>query len=260
MSKASYRRISRGSASGRFVVSEGVAPASYLLAHPGLPTFYTHAEFNGDDRYEVVIPQGTILSAVAGADGNSYVVPANGTTSAFVWKDDQAISVETGATPASGSGSSTDTVTVPARSVPIGCAQADIYRPFDRNASFAASWIAQAYVEWPLIDGLNADLAVGDLVRADEIGRPVKATTAELYNSSNVYSHLAVGKVVEIEKFATNFDAGLLDYMQLPSDPGALKSVYSIERPGPYQDKFGVRKNLDAVNSVGAVRVLLTLT
>ena len=257
MAKAPYRRIQRGSNSGRFVVSEGVAPSAYLLGHPGLPTFYKNSE---DDRFEIVIPQGTILSAVVGADGNSYVVPANGTASAFVWKDDQVVNVETGATPASGSGSGTDTITVPARSVPIGCAQADVYRPFDRNASAAASWITTSYVEWPLVDGLNADLAVGDLVRADAIGRPVKATPAELFNSNNVYSHLVVGKVVEIEKFATNFDDGALSYMQLPSDPGALKDVYSIVRTGAYTDKFGVRKNLDVVNAVGAVRVSLTLT
>lgn len=258
MSKASYRKINRGSNSGRFVVSEGVAPATFMLAHPGLPTFYTHAPY--DDRKEVVIPQGTILSAVAGADGNSYVVPANGTATAFVWGDGQAPSAETGATPASGSGTNVDTISVPARSTPIGCAQADVFRPFDRNASFAASWIAQAYVEWPMVAGLNADIVVGDLVRADAIGRPVKAAATELWNSNASYHHLAVGKVVEVEKFATNFDDGLLSYMQLPSDPGALKTVYSITRPGTYKDKFGVRKNLDVVNSVGAFRVLLTLT
>jgi hypothetical protein len=43
-------------------------------------------------------------------------------------------------------------------------------------------------------------------------------------------SHLQVGKVIEVEKFATNFDDGLLSYMQLPSDPGALKTVYELTR------------------------------
>lgn len=256
MSRAPYRRIERGSNSGRFVVSEGVAPSAYLLGHPGLPTFYTN---NEDDRYEIVIPQGTILSAVAGADGSSYVVPANGTTSAFVWGDGQAVDVETGATPASASGSSTDTISVPARSVPIGCAQQDVYRPFDRNTSFAASWITTGYVEWPMVNGVNADLAVGDVVRSDHMGRPVKAAAGDFFNSNAVYDYLRVGKVVEIEKFATNFDFGLLNYMQLPSDPGALEEVYSLTRSGPHQDLFGVRKNLDAVNSVGAVRVSLSL-
>jgi hypothetical protein len=256
MSKAPYRRIERGSNSGRFVVSEGVAPSAYMLGHPGLPTFYKNQE---DDRYEIVIPQGTILTAVAGADGSSYVVPANGTATAFTWGDGQVVNVETGATPASASGTNVDTIVVPARSVPIGCAQQDVYRPFDRNTSFAASWITTGYVEWPMVQGVNADLAVGDVVRSDFMGRPVKAAAADFYNSSAVYDYLRVGKVVEIEKFATNFDFGLLNYMQLPSDPGALKDVYSITRNGPNKDLFGVRKNLDTVNAVGAVRVSLSL-
>ena len=257
MSRAPYRRIERGSNSARFVVSEGVAPSAYLLAHPGLPTLYKDQE---DDRKEIVITQGTILSAVAGADGSTFLVPANGTASNFVWKDDQVADVETGATPASGSGSGSGdegTVTVAAGSVPIGCAQADIYRPFDRNTSFAGSWITTGYVEWPMVQGINSDLAVGDMVRADSIGRPVKAVIADFNGGKG---HLRVGKVVEIEKFATNFDFGLLNLMQLPSDPGALKEVYSLTRTGPHLDLFGVRKNLDVAQSVGAVRVSLTLT
>lgn len=257
MSKSAYRRIERGSNSGRFVVSEGVAPSAYLLGHPGLPTFYKNSE---DDRYEIVIPQGTILSAVLGADGNSYVVPANGTASAFVWGDGQAVNVDTGATPASGSGTNVDTISVPARSVPIGCAQQDVYRPFDRNTSMAASWITTGYVEWPMVNGVNSDLTVGDVVRADFMGRPVKAAATEFLNASAVYDYLRVGKVVEIERFANGtFDFGLLNFMQLPADPGALKAVYSLTRSGPNLNLFGVRKNLDVAQSVGAVRVSLSL-
>lgn len=256
MSTASYRRLERGSNSARFVVSEGVAPSTYLLAHPGLPTFYTN---NEDDRYEVVIPQGTILSVVAGADGNAYVVPANGTGTAFTWGDAGVVNVETGATPATGAGG-TDTIVAPARSVPIGCAQADVHRPFDRNASFAASWITTGYVEWPLVAGVNDDLAIGDVIRADHMGRPVKAAPADFLDTANVHANLQVGKVVEVETFGVNFDDGLLSYMQLPSDPGALGDVYKILRAGPNQSLSGVRKNLDVVNAVGAVRVSLTLT
>lgn len=257
MAKAPYRRIERGSNSARFVVSEGVAPSAYILAHPGLPTFYTD---NEDDRKEIVIPQGTILSVVTGADSNAYIVPANGTDTAFTWGDGQAVDVESGATPASGSGTNVDTVVVPARSVPIGCAQADVYRPFDRNASFAASWITFGYVEWPIVAGVNDDLAIGDVVRADFMGRPVKADPADFLATADVHANLQVGKVVEIETIGTNFDYGALNYMQLPSDPGALKDVYEITRTGPNQYTFGVRQNLDVVNAVGAVRVSLTLT
>lgn len=257
MSLANYRSIKRGSNSSRFVISEGVAPSVYLEAHPGLPTFYTHEEANGDDRYEVVIPQGTVLSVVKGSDDNSYIVPANGTAAAFTWGDSQAVDVETGATPASGSGTNVDTIQVPARSVPIGCAQSNVFRPFDRNASFAASWITQGLVEVPMVDGLNADLEPGDTVRADAMGRFVKADAATDFDGGLDY--VRVGKVIAIEKFATNFDDGLLSYMELPADPGALLEVYSITRAGAHQGKLGVRKNLDVVNSVGAIQVLLTL-
>jgi hypothetical protein len=91
------------------------------------------------------------------------------------------------------------------------------------------------------------------------MGRPVECATTDLYNSSNVYSYLVVGKVIEVEQFATNFDDGLLSYMQLPSDPGALKEVYALTRTGTYEGKLGIRANLDVANVIGAVRVSLTL-
>ncbi len=258
MSYAKFRKVYGKTNGGRFTVSEGVAPSTYCLPHPGLPTWYWD---NVDDRFEVVIPKGTILSAIAGANGDTYFVPANGSASNFVWGDGQTSQtgyyttnlMELGATPASGSGTNVDTVTVPLKSVPVGCAQFNGLRPFDKGTSQAQSWITMGYVEWPLVNGLNADLAVGDVVRSDHMGRPVKMTLG-----TNEH-WLQVGKVIEIEKFATNYDDGLLSYMQLPSDPGALKDVYSITRTGPYQGKLGIRSNLDVYNVVGAVRVSLTL-
>lgn len=264
MSLAKFRKTYGKTNSGRFVVSEGIAPSAYLLAHPGLPTWYLDTE---DWRFETVIPKGTILSVVADSNGDSRVVPANGTTSAMVWGDNQTTTSglfsttleETGATPASGSGTNVDTVSVAARSVPIGCAQFDVLRPFDKGTSQAASWITHGFVEWPMVNGVNDNLAVGDIIRADHMGRPVKCLASELWNSNSTYSYLQVGKVIEIEKFATNFDDGLLSYMQLPSDPGALKDVYAILRTGPYSGKLGIRNNLDVANAVGAFRVSLTL-
>jgi hypothetical protein len=232
------------------VVSEGVAPSAYLLPHPGLPTWWDDDE---DDRFEVVMPKGTIISVVADANGDTRVVPANGTSSAFTWGDGQTPNDETGATPASASGTNVDTVAVAAKSVPVGCLQFNALRPFDKGTSPAASWITMGYVEWPLVNGVNADLAIGDCVRSDHMGRPVKMTLG-----TNEH-WLQVGKVIEVEKFAVNYDDGLLSYMQLPSDPGALKEVYSMVHAGPYQGKLGIRGNLDVYNSVGAVRVSLTL-
>lgn len=237
MSLAKYRKVYGKNGSGRFVVSEGIAPSTYLTPHPGLATLYSDLE---DDRFEVVVTKGTILSVVADANGDSRIVPANGTGTARVHDDGDA-------TP--------ETISVPARTVPVGCAQYDLYRPFDKGTSQGAGWIAQGYVEWPLVAGLNDSIVPGDVVRADNLGRPVKLSTSDHAS----YPWLAVGKVIEVEKFATNFDDGLLSYMQLPSDPGALKAVYEITKAGDYQGKLGIRANLDVADVVGAFRVNLTL-
>jgi hypothetical protein len=106
-----------------------------------------------------------------------------------------------------------------------------------------------------MVQGLNADIVAGDIISADTLGRAVKADGTEIGN----YPFLQVGKVVEVEKFATNFDDGLLSYMQLPSDPGALADVYELTKSGPNQGKLGIRSNLDVADVVGAFRVLLTL-
>lgn len=251
MSLAKFRKIPNTHNTGRIVVSEGVAPHSYLLPHPGLPTLFTDYE---DDRFEVVIPGGTILSVVTDSNGDSRLVPCNSTGGAFVHGDGQSYNLDTGATPASGSGSNIDTISVPANSVPIGVAQYNLYRPFDKGTSQGGGWITFGYVEWPTVSGLNDEVVAGDIVRADAIGRPVHAGTP------GTNAHLNVGKVIEVEKFATNFDDGLLSYMQLPSDPGALKEVYALTKTGTYQGKLGIRKNLDVANVTGAMRVVLTLT
>ena len=256
MSLAKFRKVHSKTGAGRFVVSEGVAPAAYLLPHTALPTWYLDSE---DDRFEIVITKGTILSVVADSNGDARVVPANGTSSSKSWGDVMSgWDPLDGATPSSTSGSS-ETVSVPARSVPIGCAQYDLYRPFDKGTSQGAGFITHGYVEYPMVAGVNDDVTVGSLIRSDAMGRPVAAAAADFFSSNAAYSYLQVGKVVEVEKFATNFDDGLLSYMQLPSDPGALKTVYELTRAGTYSGKLGIRANLDVHNVLGAFRVNLTL-
>lgn len=258
MSLAKFRKVGTKTGSGRLVVSEGIAPAAYLLPAAGLPTWYLDSE---DDRFEIVIPKGTILSVVANATtGDAEVVPANGTASSVTYGDNMPTSWDPldGATPSYSSGA-TDTVTVPARSVPIGVAQYDLYRPFDKGTSQGAGFITHGYIEYPMVETINSNLAVGDVVRPDHMGRPVKAAASDFLASSSVYSYLQVGKVIEVEKFATNFDDGLLSYMQLPSDPGALKTVFELTRAGAYSGKLGIRSNLDVHNVIGAFRVNLTI-
>lgn len=244
MALGQFRKVYGKNGSGRFVVSEGIAPSAYLLPHEALPTLYHDLE---DDRFEIVIPMGTILTLVEDDNGDSRIVPATG-GAAVTWNADDDAN-EDGATP--GTGTTGDTVVIDADKVPIGCAQYDLYRPFDKGTSQGAGWIARGYVEWPVIDELNEDLEVGGLVKSDNIGRPVAAAAGDGVQ--------IVGKVIEKELFVSNFDSGLLSYMQLPSDPGALKAVYEITKPGPYQGKMGIRGNLDVTNVVGAVRVNLNL-
>ena len=251
MSLAKFRKVGTKTGSGRFVVSEGIAPAAYLLPSQGLPTWYTDSE---DDRFEIVIPKGTILSVVANANGDAMVVPANGSGSSVTWGDTiSGWDPLAGATPnVTRSG---DTVTVAALSNPVGVAQYDLYRPFDKGTSQGAGFITHGYVEYPMVTAVNDDVTVGSLIRADHMGRPVNLTTTLC--GTNPY--LQVGKVIEVEKFATNFDDGLLSYMQLPSDPGALKTVFELTRSGAYSGKLGIRSNLDVTNVIGAFRVNLTL-
>lgn len=252
MSLAKFRKVHAKTGAGRFVVSEGVAPAAYLLPHPGLPTWYFDSE---DDRFEIVIPKGTILSVVADGNGDARVVPANGTDDNVTYGDNMSgWNPLDGATPSSTSGS-TDTIVVPSHSVPVGCAQYDLYRPFDKGTSQGAGFITHGYVEYPMVDGVNANVAVGSLVKSDHMGRPVALSWAD----ASEYPWAQVGKVVEVEKFATNFDDGLLSYMQLPSDPGALKTVFELTRSGAFTGKLGIRANLDVNNVIGAFRVNLTI-
>lgn len=253
MSLAKFRKVYAKTGAGRFVVSEGIAPAAYLLPSAGLPTWYLDSE---DDRFEIVLTKGTILSVVADSNGDARVVPANGSGSSVTWGDSMPSSWDPldGATPAYSSGA-TDTVTVAAKSVPVGVAQYDLYRPFDKGTSQGAGFITHGYVEYPIVDGLNNDVTVGSMIRADHMGRPVVLTST----LCGTDPYLQVGKVIEVEKFATNFDDGLLSYMQLPSDPGALKTVFEVTRTGTYQGKLGIRSNLDVTNVLGAFRVNLTL-
>lgn len=252
MSLAKFRKVHAKTGAGRFVVSEGIAPAAYLLPHPGLPTWYLDSE---DDRFEIVLTKGTILSVVADSNGDARVVPANGSGSSVTWGDTMSgWDPLDGATPSTTT-NSTDTIAVAARSKPIGCAQYDLYRPFDKGTSQGAGFITHGYVEYPMVNGVNADVAVGSLVKADHMGRAVALSDDDAAS----YPWLQVGKVIEVEKFATNFDDGLLSYMQLPSDPGALKTVFELTRSGAYSGKLGIRANLDVNNVIGAFRVNLTL-
>lgn len=253
MSLAKFRKVGTKTGAGRFVVSEGIAPSAYILPSVALPTWYNDSE---DDRFEIVIPKGTILSVVTDSSGDSRFVPCNGSSSSVTWGDTiSGWNPLAGATPVTSP--TGDTQAVGAYSTPVGCAQYDLYRPFDKGTSQGAGFITRGYVEYPMVTNVNADLVAGSLVTSDFMGRPVAIASST--SAAGAYPWMVVGKVIEVEKFATNFDDGLLSYMQLPSDPGALKTVYELTREGASKGKLGIRSNLDVTNVVGAFRVNLTL-
>lgn len=244
MALASWRKVGDKIGSGRFVVSEGVAPSAYLLPHEDLPTIGLDSE---DDRFEVLIAKGAILSAVKDANGHTRLVPCGYT----------------------GTLTGTDTTNI---NRPIGCAQYNLLRPFDRGTSQGAGWITHGYVEWPLISTVNDNLLPGDLVisgTGTTAGVPVKGYVTDPDGAgplaANVDAGNVVGRVIETEWMGggagkAQFDDGLLAYMRLTGDAEHMSDpLFNVTEPGPHQGHAGVRVNLDVPNVVGAVRVALTI-
>lgn len=243
---------------GRFVLSGGHYPAENMSAHQNLPSLdtmlgTTHPD---DPRIETVITMGTVVTVVkdtqgtgnANATNEGRLVPANGyrqsaTTSDVTYND--------------GNGNS---VTVTAEQAPVGVAAQHIRRPFHvEHDTEAGMWVAgSALVEWPMVTGGGLDGAsVGDLVTFDESGRPIVAGNTN-GGLSSIAAHNVIGRVVETEVIGTNFDQGLLNFMQFsPSEP-VVEHVYRIQASGDHQD-FIARANLDTADVQGAARVLLNI-
>lgn len=267
---------------GRFVVSEGVAPAEKIQPDDALPTLLVDPVH--DEFFEVVMLKGTIVSVYPPATGTganaeeiSYVAgPCVGGETGYELK---AIFVATtGAT--SGTISTSAVTTAPAagyvgsgyvpksgyelKGIPQGVLTQDAYRPFSYGDNEGISFITHGYVEWPLVmkyDTItgspakifdNTDLAVGDFVMPDALGRPVKWTKAWP-------EHMKVARVVKKELIASDWDFGYLQYMQLPVtdfENALLKTVYNTHYVEANDTNFnatatghvfGVRPNIDAL-------------
>lgn len=144
---------------------------------------------------------------------------------------------------------------------PIGVLFKDAFRPFGNSAGTRAqgdnapvSFITHGYVEWPLVivhadgDGShlfdNTDLAVGDYIKPDALGRPVK------FVEGVDPEFLRVAQVIAREDLGTtgaagvaDYDYGMLNYMQLPIDAfdrALVKAAYTTS------GIFGVKPNLSA--------------
>jgi hypothetical protein len=269
---------------GRFVVSEGVAPAESIQVDDALPTLLVDPVH--DEFFEAVVLKGTIIAVYghetgsgAEADDITYVAgPCIAGTTGYELKvqlvnltDGTATWAATGTT-----GGATGAIAAvqyrPAsgyelKGKPQGVLTMDAYRPFANAENEGVSFITHGYVEWPLVKSIdvgnshavifdNTELEVGDYVMPDQLGRPVKWN--ELWPE-----YLKVGRVLAKETLGTDFDYGFLQYMQLPFDTfenALLNTVYNTHKiqDGASTDHtvshvFGVRPNVDSVLNLDEV-------
>ena len=190
---------------------------------------------------------------LAGFNPLNYTVAANGTITASGASDD---------------GAGDRNLFVPVNALkgqlgsPIGALTMDAYLPFSRGENEGVSFITHGYVEWPIIDGTfdNSNLVVGDYVKPDPLGRPVKWNFGEP-------DVLRIGRVVAREDLGANtgdlagaadYDFGFLNYMTLPVGDSLQEAMLKLA----YGDPFGVRGNVNDLweadaTLVGVVRVNL---
>jgi hypothetical protein len=300
---------------GRFTVSEGIAPSEHILPDEDLATLMQGDTGAGDEFFEVVLVQGTIISSYQKTDGR-YVATycrgldgtvlmqklVNRTTGAVTFAaldtaaPDQATTFLVGAeyvraaTTAITNVGGTDGVvgSLGQAAQPLGVLFMDAFRPFGNSDGSRAqgdnagvSFITHGYVEWPLctvatsddnLDFDNTDLVVGDYVKPDGFGRPVK------FIEGVDPEFLRIGHVIAREDLGAtgpgsvaDYDYGMLNYMQLPIDifDRALVSaayttsgIFGVKPNLASDDAAAVQayhagSTLGALGCIGAVRVNL---
>jgi hypothetical protein len=255
---------------GRFTVSEGIAPSEKILPDENLATLMAGEKNLGDEFFEVVLLQGTIVSTYQKSDGRYVATYCRGLAGcvvkdAYVEYDANKIPVASAkvavgaSAPAAQAGgtvlkvgasiepdfagtiSSGVTGSLGQAAKPIGVLFKDAFRPFGNSAGTAAqgdnegiSFITRGYV----------DLKVGTFVKPDALGRPVK------FIEGVDPEFLRVGQVIAREDLGTtgdagkaDYDFGMLNYMQLPVDVlerAILTAAYTTS------GIFGVKPNLAA--------------
>ena len=250
---ASWRKFKGNYTRGRLVVSEDpIAPAEDIYPDASLSTLFYDYE---DDRFEILMVQGTILTlsvptGAAGYNGAHVPVVRPCTTA----------------------------------TIPFAVARSDLYRPFDTGDSQIASFIKKGYIEVPYIPSTmnptgatgnvgytgssSGTIVPGDYVKSDDLGRFTKMASGDDLS-------LKVGQIVTIEAFGTTYDTGMLEYMRwdtsnfssvlhqlTETDPylhtADWDAIYNSSA-SPFLGQRGIRQNLDLKGTVGAVRIWVDL-
>jgi hypothetical protein len=275
---------------GRFQVSEGVAPSEVIRVFPGLKTLWideTHKPFFESVMirgtvaavffYDQSAGTKTILKSYYGmsdadllADGVKTEIPKGYYAVPCIGKaglDPKPVTVAEDGTvtygdAVSGAGTAGAAVAFVARTVlegqlakPVGVLTMDAYRPFSRGENEGVSFVCQQYCEYPLLskaDGFdNSDIKVGDYIKPDALGRPVKWNPGEP-------EFLRIGQVIAREDLgegatgtgASDYDFAFLNYMTLPIG----NSLGEAMLKAAYGTPFGVRGLNDLMASGASVK------
>ena len=263
---------------GRFQVSEGTAPAEKILPDEDLLTLFQTVPGQPDQFFEVVLTKGTIISTYQKTDTRYVATYCRGMSgyvlnTAQAHSDTRVVSYKTAGETADADNVKIGEVWAPddtnfidnangidgvagslgQASHPIGVLAKDAFRPFDKGDSEGCTFITEGYVEWPLVslkasnDAVifdNSNVVVGNYVKPDPLGRPVKWNPGEPED-------LKIGQVIARELLTgamKNYDYGFLNYMQLPfgAFDTALVAAASTVTVFDQLAYFGVRTNIDS--------------
>jgi hypothetical protein len=294
---------------GKVILSQGIAPAEKILPDVALPTLLKDPDPDISNHFELILLKGTICAVYSKTYDNgktgTVIGPCNGLAGCelaqvILTTATGAVSYEAvGHTATSAevdlgvkyvpkglkSGASAADKISGQKSQPLGIVTVDAYRPFSYGENEGVGFQTHGYVEWPTVkkvdkgsDGLgttvvfdNTDLRVGDFVKSDAVGRPVK------WRAGVDPEFLRIGRVVAQDVINADYDFGLLNYFYLPQTSDQLEEsitalamkVNAIDpATNTVTNVFGLRPNVDGLltlidpatavaGATGAVRVQL---
>lgn len=288
---------------GKVILSQGIAPAEKILPDVALPTLLKDPDPDISNHFELILLKGTICAVYDKTYDNgkkgTVIGPSNGLAGCELAQVIYTTATGAIAYEAAGHAAGAGEVDLGLKFVPkglkagasdadkiagqkaqpLGIVAVDAYRPFSYGENEGVSFQTHGYVEWPTVkkvDGAtvlfdNTDLKVGDLVKSDAVGRPVK------FHVGVDPDFLAIGRVVAKDVIGPDYDYALLNYFYLPQTSDKLEeSVMALAMmvnaidpaTNTVTNVFGLRPNVDGLltlidpatavaGATGAVRVQL---